>query len=128
MSSSKYARTKLSKMNKRTDVESIRFELYSILTHVVLSKEFYQHNKEISEFTEGANIIFKEYVFDSRTLLLARLLREVEKASNEKIFLIMEQLQNKFFDKNDRIAHNKSHNKNNTIDSLLNYFPRGENN
>lgn len=63
----------------------MRYELYAILTTLVLSKEEFKANKEISDFLNSLGINFKEYVFNTRTLIIARTLRIIEQADIDRL-------------------------------------------
>ncbi|WP_425447708.1 hypothetical protein [Dethiothermospora halolimnae] len=78
-------RNKMKKLQEIDSVELIRYELYAIITTLLLSKKEFSKNKDIKIFLDLLEIEFKEYVMRSRTLILSRMLREVEKADEKTL-------------------------------------------
>lgn len=102
----KQAVNKIEKLQNIREVENTRIELYSIFTILILSNKQFSKNTEIKNFLECFNIKFKDYVYISRTTILARTLRVINEANEDylaKIILIL-------IEKNKDI--NKSNNKN----------------
>ena len=71
-------------LDNRLNIESQRYNLYSILPEYILSFSFFPTNNDIKYFivSVGLDSKFKEYLYASRTLLLARLIRII--SSSEK--------------------------------------------
>lgn len=95
MENKKIISEKIKKIKNIEDEELLRYELYSFFTNLLLSTEEFKSNKEIKIFLEKFNIDFKKYVFDSRTTILARTLRKIEKADKhmlKKYRLVLEKL------------------------------------
>ncbi|CAI3195047.1 hypothetical protein [Clostridium neonatale] len=76
---------KMKKIKSLKDEDQLRYEMYSFFTNLILSKEEFKFNKDIKEFLENFNMEFKKYVLDSRTLVLARTLREIEKLDKDSL-------------------------------------------
>lgn len=76
-------------LDNRLNIESQRYNLYSILPEYILSFSFFPTNNDIKYFivSVGLDSKFKEYLYASRTLLLARLIRII--SSSEKEMLIL---------------------------------------
>lgn len=56
------------------------YKLVGIVCELVLSKEIFKNNTDIEAFIIGVfNLKFKDYLYKSRTLLVARLTREILK-------------------------------------------------
>ena len=56
------------------------YKLVGIVCELVLSKEIFKNNTDIEDFIIGVfNLKFKDYLYKSRTLLVARLTREILK-------------------------------------------------
>ena len=83
MNKSEILHHKIKKLKQLDKPEFLRFDLYSILTIILLSKKEFKSNNHISGFLGRLDITFKDYVFKSRTLILARVLRIIEKADDE---------------------------------------------
>jgi hypothetical protein len=123
--SSKYSKTILSKLNGKTNVEQLRQELYSIVTDVFLSREHFNRNSDIIPFTNSINYQYAEYLFKSRTLLLARILRDINKAEKEELLLIMRKLQHLLFNNVEPDTKSSGKKSKNYVDSIMGQFKRG---
>lgn len=77
-------RKKIHQINQMNSFENQKVEFYSLVVLFVLSKEIFKNNSDLGSFLENSDINFKEYVLKSRTLTLARLIREVEGFSDIK--------------------------------------------
>lgn len=74
---------KVSKIRKADSEDKIKLELYGVLSSFFLS-EIFDRNSEIKDFLENSNDKFKEikpYVYLSKTLIIGRISREIEKES-----------------------------------------------
>ncbi|BCX31452.1 MULTISPECIES: hypothetical protein [Latilactobacillus] len=79
----------------RTNPERIRYSLYSIYVNLLLSHELFSKNEDIKELCEQLKFPLKDYIFKSRTLLVARFMRKIEKISDsETIILFFKTAQN----------------------------------
>lgn len=83
---------KISQLNKIKDIELARMEIYSIIVTMILSKEEFKTNSDIKVFLERIEVEFKDYIMKTRTLILAKLLRIIEKAESNKLKLYIEVL------------------------------------
>ncbi|OAB48007.1 hypothetical protein [Paenibacillus antarcticus] len=126
--SSKYIKSNLSKLDGNTNTELLRLELYSIVTDVFLSKEYFNKNSDILSFIDEINYQYGEYLFKSRTLLLARILRDINKAEKNELLLIMRNLQHLLFNNIESDTKTKDKKSKNYIDSLMEQFKRGADN
>lgn len=117
----------LSKLSKKTKPDILRFELYSIYSSLLLSKEYFIKNIEIKEFLSKSNINFKDYVFVSRTQVIARIIREIEKANDETLHILLEQIKLVIFEKSYSYKdkrNEKEKDEENYIDTLMEQFGR----
>lgn len=120
----RYVKSLISKIDKRSGTDQIRLSLYSIITVILLSKEVFKKNIDIVPFIDSLNLNYKEYIFKSRTLLVARVIRYIEKAEHEDLLLFIEVCKQLMFpdlDKKISVPNKKAGN----IDDLLNQFKRG---
>lgn len=76
---------KVNRIQELKDIEYVKGEMYSIFSILILSKKQFNRNLEIKEFLGKFNISFKDYVYVSRTSVLARVLREIEKSDEERV-------------------------------------------
>lgn len=81
----KYVKMNLASLDKRSNIEQKRVILFSSYTYIILSKEIYENNPEIRKLISNLNLDFKDYVFRSRTTVVARLIRILEKAPESDI-------------------------------------------
>ena len=60
------------------------YKLIGIVSELVLSKEIFKNNIDIEDFIVNVfNLRFKDYLYKSRTLLVARLTREILNNDNQ---------------------------------------------
>lgn len=81
----KQAINKVNRIQELKEIEYVKGEMYSIFSILILSKKQFNRNLEIKEFLGKFNISFKDYVYVSRTSVLARVLREIEKSDEERV-------------------------------------------
>lgn len=80
----KYIYEKVSKIKKADSEDKIKLELYGVVSSFLLSEEIFKRNSEIKDFLENSSDKFKEikpYVYLSKTLIIGRISREIEKES-----------------------------------------------
>ncbi|MDF2084639.1 hypothetical protein [Bacillus pseudomycoides] len=125
MNQNKYLRTKLSTLDKRKNPELLRFELFSCIVALVYS-DYFERNVEIRNFLGTVGIEFKDYVFDSKTLIIARTTKSVKEFKVEELYVLLDGMKELVF--NDFIEENKKTNTpkqgENYVDSLLDQFTR----
>ena len=112
-------------LDGKTNEEKLRINLYSIMTTVLLSKNIFKKNMDISLFMIKLNIEFKEYVYRSRTSLIARMIREIESADKNKLLVLTNELKTLLFstpDEQNRLKKNNSNS--NSADDILRQFGR----
>ncbi|ENJ6136856.1 hypothetical protein COM04_03185 [Bacillus wiedmannii] len=123
--SSRYSKSSLSKLNGNINTELLRLELYSIVTDVFLSKEHFNKNKDIATFIDSINFKYGDYLFKSRTLLLARILRDIKEAEKQDLLLITKNLQTLLFNNIEPDTKTKAKSSKNYVDSIMEQFKRG---
>lgn len=67
------------------DEELIRLESFSVVVSFILSKEVFKTNIELKEFMEKIGVECKPYLLKSRTVMVARAVRIVEKAEKQQL-------------------------------------------
>ncbi|WP_077736431.1 hypothetical protein [Bacillus sonorensis] len=76
----------ISQAKKANNQENKRILIFGTLTHILLSKSIINKNDEIPNFIKNIfKIDFKDYVYKSRTLVVARVARIVEKMNLEEL-------------------------------------------
>lgn len=113
----------LKKVISRTNTknsEELRLNLYSLYSDYLLSKEVFKNNKDLKPFLEQNNIYFKEYVYASRTTIISRVIRKIEKGGIEELNLYFNSIKNVLFDElslpKEKVKHNDD------LDDILNQF------
>lgn len=112
--------------------------VYGYITNVILSTEKFKNNIDIKEFLENETSLFlndddkfKEYVYKTRTLILARVIRITEKREDKT--LLFNEFEAALFDRNkskdttindNEKPKNNKKKKRNKFDDLLNQFER----
>ena len=100
--------------------ESLRYDLFSIFTALLLSKEFFKKNCEIKDFLNSNGIEIKDYVAKSRTNMLARTLLYINTINIEK----MHQINNSLLE---LIKNNDNNEDDVYIKKILNKYARNGN-
>lgn len=74
-------------LDNRSKDEEIRLDLYSTLVPYILSVDVFKNNKDIKAFIESLKLKkeIKWYVYKSRTQLVARISREIQRADREML-------------------------------------------
>lgn len=126
--SSRYSKSSLSKLDGNTNTDLLRLELYSIVTDIFLSKDYFHRNSDIVSFIDGIEFKYADYLFKSRTLLLARILRDIKNAEKDQLILIVRNLQNLLFNNVEPDTKTKVKKSRNYVDSLMEQFKRGSDN
>ncbi|PFD67329.1 hypothetical protein [Bacillus cereus] len=58
---------------------TLRIYLYGYSSEIILSKDIFPSNKELIEFITAMGLEFRDYVYASRTVVVSRIIREIEK-------------------------------------------------
>ncbi|HFD1648345.1 hypothetical protein [Enterococcus faecium] len=122
-----YIKTFINKIDTKT-VELLKINLYGAISYLILSKEIFKKNKDISLFLNIIDISVKDYVMKSRTLLLSRIIRELEKMDIEQLKEVYKKTLNYIFTLDEPESMKVKNRKKNSIDSVLNQFSRGSQN
>lgn len=117
------AKSILSKLDKRNDIERIRTTLYAVFISIILSENIFKRNIDIKDFLYSINLEYKDYVYSSRTLLVGRIIRSIETAKPEELYLYLDSCKVLLFpnlNKDVNIPERDS----GTVDDLLEQFRR----
>ena len=76
---------KINYIKNLKDEELIRLESFSVVVSFILSKEVFKTNIELKEFMEKIGVECKPYLLKSRTAMVARAVRIVEKAEKQQL-------------------------------------------
>lgn len=112
----------LSRLTKRTQEDELRFSLFGCSVVFFLSKGYFPNNKDIALFINSFHLYpdetgpYRKYIYNSRTLLVARIVRDIYKADRKKLNRYLNAIKALVF--SDTYAHSESQNKK----SKENYF------
>ena len=119
---------KLDKIKNLEKIENKHYELYPIVVMLVIKKKYFKRNDDLIELLEIFDLEFKDYVMKSRTLLLARILREIEKIKDvDDIVLNLKKILTKNTNEEDKTTQNKGENRDKKyLDSIIEKYSRNK--
>ena len=94
METIKIVKEMLNRIEHQKDIENIRIHLYSIYTHVILTKELFNKNSDMEDFLCKLGLVCKPYLLKSRTMVLGKVLRKIQRAQEEDLTLFIQVLNN----------------------------------
>lgn len=65
--------------------ERVKSQMYGYFTTLILSKTYAPKNSDLKEMMEYFGMEFLPYVYKSRTILLSRVIRQVEKKDDDSL-------------------------------------------
>lgn len=123
MSQLERIREKILKIKIVNKEEVIRYELYAIFTTIILSRELFNKNKDVVSFLDDCKIETKSYMKNNRSQMLAKVLKDINKAKPEDMHNYKKILGSIFFiEKNEQ----KTIKNDNYMESLLNRYSRSK--
>ncbi|RAP29178.1 hypothetical protein C2W64_04125 [Brevibacillus laterosporus] len=72
-------------ISTENDTSLLHSFLFGFMSILILSKEQFKKNDEIKSFLELLGFHYKEYVYLSRTLIISRVIRDIEKFEEEQL-------------------------------------------
>ena len=122
---------RITDIKKSTDLELIKLELYGITVEFVLSKEEFPLNINIANFLKELKITYKPYLLKSRTMMLGKIIRNIEKADESQILLYINVLERKLemtdISTSEKDGKGTKKRKNNYMSDIMNKYKRGSN-
>ena len=123
---------RLTNIKKSSDIEIIKLELYGIVVDFILSKEEFPLNENIADFLTELKISYKPYLLKSRTTMLGKIIRNIEKADESQLRLYISILQSKLEMQENNSSTEKNikstkKSKSNYMSNLINKYSRGNN-
>ena len=125
----------LNKIKHTKNTEQITEQLYGLYTYILLNRNMFKRNSDLKNFIEPIfekinvyytkDIQFKDYVYKSRSLVIARFIRIIEKSNNNVRNELILNAETLLLDeqKNDGQV-NKKRKRKNIVDDLLTRFER----
>ena len=119
---------KIDRIKNLEKIENKHYELYPIVVMLVIKKNYFKRNDDLIELLKIFNLEFKDYVMKSRTLLLARILREIEKIKDvDDVVLNLKKILIKNINEEDRTVQNKGKNRDEKyLDSIIEKYSRNK--
>ena len=119
---------KIDRIKNLEKIENKHYELYPIVVMLVIKKNYFKRNDDLIELLKIFNLEFKDYVMKSRTLLLARILREIEKIKDvDDVVLNLKKILIKNINEEDRTVQNKGKNTDKKyLDSIIEKYSRNK--
>nr|DAD92530.1 MAG TPA: hypothetical protein [Myoviridae sp. ct5Tq8] len=117
---------KIRYINNLKDEELIRLESFSVIVSFMLSKEAFRANVDLKIFMEELGIECKPYLAKSRTAMLAKMLRIVEKAEKQQLLKYIAVINQKISDipEEEKIQTQNKKNKKNYMKEVLELYGR----
>lgn len=122
-------KSKVKKIQDITNLNLLRYELFAIFATTILSKEEFKSNKDITNFLDIFGITFKEYVMKTRTLIMAKTLRIIEKLEMNDLNIYKEDLKRLYLieSDDDHTKNNATSQEKNYMKDILNKYSRNKN-
>lgn len=122
---------KIKQLQDINNQDLIKYELYAIMTTFILSKEIFKNNNEVNNFLNQFGISFKDYVLKTRTLMLAKTLRFIEKGDVNSLELFKNILKDVYLKDTNYNTNsgqkNKKTSSDNYMNDILNKYSRNKN-
>ncbi|NEZ85915.1 hypothetical protein EXN65_14695 [Clostridium botulinum] len=119
----KFIIQKIKKLSFFSNEDTVRYELYSILSSLILSEEIFKSNKEVNIFLKELGIENKEYIIKNRAAMLAKTLRIINKKNMYDLRLFQNKLLN-IYEK--YIACNEKVQDDNYVKNILKKYSRDD--
>ena len=119
---------KIDRIKNLEKIENKHYELYPIVLLLVFKKKYFKSHDDLIELLKIFNLEFKDYVMKSRTFLLARILREIEKIKDvDDVVLNLKKILIKNINEEDRTVQNKGKNRDKKyLDSIIEKYSRNK--
>ena len=127
----------LGKISETKDIEYKRSLLYSAYTLVLLSTEYFKLNIDIKNFlvpilrnldsivNPKKSLVFKDYVYKSRSLIIARFIRIIQHSDQDAINVLVNSISTLFKTEGSKPkSKSKKKERKNSVDELLIRFGR----
>lgn len=121
---------KILKQQNKPDKLSQLVLLYGSVATVILSKSLFSKNLDIKIFLENSGIYLKDYVYSSRTQIIARLIRIIQNSTFEENMRLLNSIKEIISQGEQKKQGEKPKpktekvSKKNTVDQLLTQFGR----
>lgn len=119
---------KLDRIKNLEKIENKHYELYPIVVMLIIKKNYFKRNNDLIELLKIFNLEFKDYIMKSRTLLLARILREIEKIKDvDSVVLNLKKILTENINEEDKTSQNKGKNRDKKyLDNIIEKYSRNK--
>lgn len=119
---------KLDRIKNLEKIENKHYELYPIVVMLIIKKNYFKRNNDLIELLKIFNLEFKDYIMKSRTLLLARILREIEKIKDvDSVVLNLKKILTENINEEDKTPQNKGKNRDKKyLDNIIEKYSRNK--
>lgn len=110
----------------KDNIEYTKMDFYALLVPTILSTEIFDRNIDIKKLVDYFEVEkpIKDYLYDNRTALLAKLIREIER-SDAKVLSYNIEVLKRFLDDNFKVSQQDNIDLVNTV-NLLNKYSRNK--
>ncbi|KEI92421.1 hypothetical protein [Clostridium botulinum] len=124
MKENKFIIIRIKNLKSTDEEEVLKYEFYAIFSKLILSKEINKSNKDVVLFLNNFNIKFKNYATRSRTIMLAKTLREINGSDIKRLKYIRSVLFKILDDNNKKQKTPKISSDDNYVQSILKKYSR----
>ncbi|ETJ11787.1 hypothetical protein [Staphylococcus sp. DORA_6_22] len=101
---------KIQKIQMIAKIDSLKAEIYSIFTILILSKDIFKTNKDLSTFLISLGIEIKPYLEKNRTGMLGKTLRFINNCNEKQIIKLKKALKKEFQKEKIQALNNNNNN------------------
>lgn len=130
-----YLEKRIQKLSLDKDRQILKMDLYSTMIPFLLSKERFIRNIDIRDFTDRLNLNkeMKDYLFASRTQIVARMVREIDSFDDSQMHenvnffkkYVLDHEENSDVEKNNRNSSRKSKDEEKIV-KMINKYSRNK--
>lgn len=103
---------KITNLKRATNEDAIKFELYGIVVNLFLSKSEFPLNSDVIQFLDELKIEHKPYLLKSRTMVLGKVIRTIEKKDIDELHFYFEVIEKRINIMENQQVKEKENNKN----------------
>lgn len=122
---------KLGKIERLKNLELKKFELYGIMTVLIMEKEHFPKIENVTNFLDDINIQYSNVIKDNRKLLFSKVIEDIIQADEETLDLIAENTMDSIKELSaekeiERKTESRKNSEKDYIEKLLNKYSRNK--
>lgn len=122
---------KIGKIERLKNLELKKFELYGIMTVLIMEKEHFPEIKNVNSFLDNINIEYSNVIKNNRKLLFSKVIEDIIQADEEILDLMVENTMENIKDlpvekETERKTETRENKEKNYIDNLLSKYSRNK--